>query len=50
MVLTWGVITMAMAASRNFADLMGVRFLLGLFESVIFAGFGLIVRARSLQR
>ncbi|WOO77448.1 putative transporter [Vanrija pseudolonga] len=43
MVLTWGVITMGMAASRNFADLMGVRFMLGLFESVIFAGFGLII-------
>jgi len=42
-VLLWGIITCAMAASRNFADLMGIRLLLGLAESVIFSGFGLIV-------
>ncbi|RSH77024.1 uncharacterized protein EHS24_003965 [Apiotrichum porosum] len=43
MVLAWGVITCCLVPSRNFADLMGVRLLLGLFESVIFAGFGLII-------
>ncbi|OCF32114.1 allantoate permease [Kwoniella heveanensis BCC8398] len=43
MVLLWGVITMCMAASKNYADLIGIRFLLGCFESVIFAGFGLII-------
>lgn len=42
-VCIWGVITMGMASSRNFADLMGIRFVLGCFESVIFAGFGLII-------
>ncbi|GAA6038691.1 hypothetical protein JCM8097_002348 [Rhodosporidiobolus ruineniae] len=39
----WGIILMASAACKNYAGLMVARFFLGLFESVIFAGSGLIV-------
>lgn len=38
-----GIILMSMAAVKNFAGLMISRFILGVFESVIFGGFGLIV-------
>lgn len=36
---------MCSAASKNYAGLLVARFILGLFESVIFAGFGIIVAA-----
>ncbi len=39
----WGIILMAMAGVKNFTGLMVSRFILGIFESVIFGGFGLIV-------
>ncbi|BGP20610.1 hypothetical protein JCM10213_007144 [Rhodosporidiobolus nylandii] len=39
----WGIIMMAMSACKSFAGLMVARFILGLFEAVIFAGTGLFV-------
>jgi hypothetical protein len=41
--MCWGIILCAMAGVKNFAGLMVSRFILGIFESVIFGGFGLIV-------
>ncbi|GAA6048757.1 hypothetical protein JCM3770_003944 [Rhodotorula araucariae] len=41
----WGIILMASAACKNFAGFFAARFILGLFEAVIFAGAGLIVSA-----
>ncbi|KAI9639879.1 MFS transporter [Dioszegia hungarica] len=43
MVMCWGIITCMMPLCTNYSTFFGVRFLLGIFESVIFAGFGLIV-------
>lgn len=43
MVMCWGIITACMPLCRNYGDFFAVRFILGIFESVIFAGFGLIV-------
>ncbi|WWC67173.1 uncharacterized protein I206_101080 [Kwoniella pini CBS 10737] len=42
-VSVWGIITLCLPACKTFAQVMVVRTLLGVFESVIFAGFGLIV-------
>ncbi|WWD07473.1 hypothetical protein V865_005574 [Kwoniella europaea PYCC6329] len=42
-VTIWGIITSCLPACKNYAQVMVVRILLGVFESVIFAGFGLIV-------
>jgi hypothetical protein len=39
----WGVLLMCSAATRSYGGMMAVRFILGLFEAVIFAGMGLIV-------
>jgi hypothetical protein len=39
----WGVLLMASAAVKNYHGMLAVRFILGLFEAVIFAGMGLIV-------
>lgn len=36
---------MASAAAKNFAGLLVARFILGLFEACIFAGFGLVISA-----
>lgn len=41
--MVWGIILMSMAACKSYAGLMVSRFILGLFEAVIFGGFGLIV-------
>lgn len=41
-VMSWGVTCMATAACRNFASLMAVRFLLGVFESTTQPAFFLI--------
>ena len=41
--MVWGIVLMAMAGVKSFAGLMVSRFILGLAESVIFGGFGLIV-------
>ncbi|GAA6020772.1 hypothetical protein JCM10207_002018 [Rhodosporidiobolus poonsookiae] len=41
----WGIILMCSAAAKNFAGLFVARFVLGLFEAVIFAGMGLIISA-----
>ena len=42
-VTVWGIIGMCLAACQSAGALLGLRFLLGLFESINFAGFGLIV-------
>ncbi|KAI5478460.1 allantoate permease [Pseudohyphozyma bogoriensis] len=39
----WGILLVCMSQAKSWATIMVVRFILGLFESVIFAGFGLIV-------
>ncbi|KII87313.1 hypothetical protein PLICRDRAFT_251321 [Plicaturopsis crispa FD-325 SS-3] len=39
----WGILMMCMAAAKNFGSLIAIRFILGLFESIISAGFGLIL-------
>ncbi|KAL7006707.1 hypothetical protein EMMF5_003593 [Cystobasidiomycetes sp. EMM_F5] len=41
----WGVLLMCSAACKSFATLAVVRFILGLFESIIFAGFSIIITA-----
>ncbi|WRT63340.1 uncharacterized protein IL334_000245 [Kwoniella shivajii] len=42
-VTIWGIITLCLPACKSFGTVMVVRILLGVFESVIFAGLGLIV-------
>lgn len=42
-VCIWGVIIMGMVGSCNFVDLMGICFVFGCFEFVIFVGFGFII-------
>ncbi|GAA5897753.1 hypothetical protein JCM5296_000872 [Sporobolomyces johnsonii] len=39
----WGIILMASAAAKNFTGIMIARFILGLFESIIFASSGIFV-------
>lgn len=41
----WGIILMASAAAKDFKGLLAARFILGLFEACIFAGFGLVISA-----
>ncbi|GJN94163.1 hypothetical protein Rhopal_007237-T1 [Rhodotorula paludigena] len=41
--MAWGIILCASAACKDFGGLMAARFILGLFEAIIFAGAGLIV-------
>lgn len=41
----WGIILMASAGAKSFGGLLAARFILGLFESIIFAGFGTIISA-----
>lgn len=41
----WGIILMCSAACKSFGGLLAARFILGLFEACIFAGFGLVISA-----
>jgi ACS family allantoate permease-like MFS transporter len=41
----WGLILMCSAACKSFGGLLAARFILGLFEACIFAGFGLVISA-----
>jgi len=42
-VVIWGIISMCIAATHNFAGLAVCRFLLGFFESLTFPGFSLVI-------
>ena len=42
-VVTWGIISICIAACKNFAWLAVCRFLLGFFESLTFPGFSLVI-------
>lgn len=42
-VVVWGVISMCIAACKNFAGLAVCRFMLGFFESLSFPGFSLVI-------
>lgn len=39
----WGILTMCMAASRNYGGFAALRFILGLSEALTFPGFGLVI-------